>query len=405
MPMANELFNWLYRDLEDQASAILEPASFNYYRSGATKERTLARSRDAWAKYDFIPRIPVERKMVSSRSQFCTVDLAAPIYVAPMAFQSLLNSGAESKFALAANLVNVPYCLSSRTTTPINEVAEVAADPVEQKRLFGQLSGFHKYMLEHFWEKDKASPNSSKLFFQVYFMAEQEVTFQLAQEAKSSGFSLLFLTVDTPVLGMRLSDLKMGFVPPEGYADKLYDRLVAQGRQSSFNSSGEVPFQPKSRDNALNQDPAIGLGATRLLKDRVDLPVATKGVISQADLAIAIAHGAEGVVISNHGGRQLDDTIVTANTLWGFWDNFDPFRVSVDGGIANGADVVKALCMGAGSVGIGRNAAWAFASGGALGAAAYLIEVRIEIEYAMTLLGAGSVSELDRSYITPRMMP
>ncbi len=405
MPMANELFNWLYRDLEDQASAILEPASFNYYRSGATKERTLARSRDSWAKYDFIPRIPVERKMVSSRSQFCTVDLAAPIYVAPMAFQSLLNSGAESKFALAANLVNVPYCLSSRTTTPINEVAEVAADPVEQKRLFGQLSGFHKYMLEHFWEKDKASPNSSKLFFQVYFMAEQEVTFQLAQEAKSSGFSLLFLTVDTPVLGMRLSDLKMGFVPPEGYADKLYDRLVAQGRQSSFNSSGEVPFQPKSRDNALNQDPAIGLGATKLLKDRVDLPVATKGVISQADLAIAIAHGAEGVVVSNHGGRQLDDTIVTANTLWGLWDNFDPFRVSVDGGISNGADVVKALCMGAGSVGIGRNAAWAFASGGAPGVAAYLIEVRIEIEYAMTLLGAGSVSELDRSYITPRMMP
>ena len=200
--MANELFNWLYRDVEKQAKVILEPSNYNYYRSGAAREQTLARSKDSWAGYDFVPRIPVERKTISSRSQFCSVDLAAPIYVAPMAFQSLLNDGAESQFALAANLVNIPYCLSSRTTTPISEVAEVASDEAERKRLFGMLSGFHKHMLEHFWQYDEAISSRAKLFFQVYFMAEREVTFQLAKEAKSSGFSLLLLTVDTPVLGM-----------------------------------------------------------------------------------------------------------------------------------------------------------------------------------------------------------
>jgi isopentenyl diphosphate isomerase/L-lactate dehydrogenase-like FMN-dependent dehydrogenase len=96
----------------------------------------------------------------------------------------------------------------------------------------------------------------------------------------------------------------------------------------------------------------------------------------------------------------LDDTVPTADALWRLWDNFESSRVSVDGGLSNGADVVKALCMGAGSAGIGRNAAWAFAVGGAVGVASYLIELRIEIEYAMTLLGAASVSELDRSYLT-----
>lgn len=398
--MANELFNWLYRDIEDQARVILEPSNYNYYRSGATRERTLARSKDSWASYDFVPRIPIERKTVSSRSQFCSVELATPLYVAPMAFQSLLNSGAESQFALAANLVNVPYCLSSRTTTSISEVAEIASDEAERMRLFGQLSGFHKHMLEHFWQADEAISSGAKLFFQVYFMAEREVTFQLAEEAQLNGFSLFLLTVDTPVLGMRLSDLKMGFVPPEGYADKLYDRLVREGRLSSTKSADDIPFQPKSRDNALNQDPGIGLGALRLLKARVDLPVAAKGVIRQSDLYGALAEGADGVVISNHGGRQLDDTVLTADALWRLWDNFESSRVSVDGGISNGADVVKALCMGASSVGIGRNAAWAFAVGGALGLASYLIELRIEIEYVMTLLGVASVSELGRSDIT-----
>src|SRR5579884_244729 len=307
-------------DFEARAAERLDPGPLGYYAGGAADEVTLRDNVAAWQRLALRPRVLAGATDVDTTVRVLGRERAHPLIVAPMAFHGLGHPEAEGASARGAAAARAPFCLSTFATT---SAADLAA----------------------------AAPDATR-WFQLYVLRDRGVTRALVDAAIEHGFEALVLTVDAPVFGRRERDLRAGFAGAPSTA-------VPASRATGF-TGGLTQAQLSTL-----VDPDLGWRDVEWLADNTDLPVLVKGILDPDDAALARDHGAAGVVVSNHGGRQLDTVPSGADALPPVVDAVgDDLDVLVDGGIRRGTDVLKALALGARAVMVGRPVLWGLAVAG-----------------------------------------
>ncbi|MFQ5690418.1 MAG: alpha-hydroxy acid oxidase [Gemmatimonadota bacterium] len=354
-------------DFEAAARGALSPMAFGYYVGGAHDEITLRENHSAYDRITLRYRV---LRDVSSRSTAATVlgrAVSMPILVAPTGFQGLAHEDAEVGTARAAGAAGTVMILSTLSTTPMEDVAAAGGD----------------------------------VWFQLYVYKERELTAQLVRRAEAAGCGAIVLTVDAPLLGGRERDLRNRFQLPEGI---VVSNVLPAGKErlpESMSGSRLAAYVEEMFDASLDWDDLAWLC------ELTDLPVLVKGIVHPDDARMASEHGAAGVIVSNHGGRQLDTSPPTIEALprvleavASAWPGGPAGSVErgcavlVDGGIRRGTDVVKAIAMGADAVCVGRPVLWGLAVDGEAGVSRVLEILRNELDLAMGLCGASSVDEL-----------
>jgi isopentenyl diphosphate isomerase/L-lactate dehydrogenase-like FMN-dependent dehydrogenase len=343
-------------DFERAAAAKLDPGVLGYFAGGAGDELTLRDNVAAWGRWRLRPRVLAGVGTVSTETELLGAPLAAPILVAPVAYQRLVDPEGEVGMARAATAAGTVMTLSTLATTRPSELA--AALP------------------------------SGRRWFQLYCFKDEAVTRGLMEEAIDSGFEAIVLTVDAPRGGNRERDLRTGFEIP-----------ATVGVPSVAAAMGVERAVTIEETFAL-MNPGLGWSDLDELASECSLPVLVKGLLTAEDAELALAHGAAGVVVSNHGGRQLDRALATGDALSEVVEAVDGrAAVLVDGGIRRGIDVATALALGADAVLVGRPALWGLAAAGAEGARRVLELLRAELELALALCGCASPAELSRAHV------
>lgn len=340
-------------ELQEQAGAQLAPAVFDYYRGGADDELTLADNQAAYDRLRLRYRVLHDVSQVDTRVSLLGQEASLPVLVAPTAFHSLATPEGEVATARAAAQAGTVMVLSSLSNRPLEEVT--AAAP-------------------------------GRVWFQLYVVRDRGLTRDVVARAHAAGCQALVLTADAPRLGRRRKDVRNRFQLPPG--------LVLA------NLSKE-PLPASQSDSALANYFDLELDAGLTWKDvewlagLSPMPVLVKGLVRGDDAVRAVEHGAGGVVVSNHGGRQLDGSVATLDALGEVAEAVgDRTLVLVDGGVRRGTDVIKALCRGARAVLLGRPILWGLACAGESGALQVLEHVRAELERAMALCGVARVGDL-----------
>ena len=342
-------------DAERIAADVLDRGVLGYFAGGAGDELTLRENVEAWQRWRLRPRVLVDVSEVSTRIELLGDSLSMPILVAPAAFQRLLHAEGEVGMATAAAEAGTAMCLSTLATTRPRDVA-AAAPP-------------------------------GRRWFQLYCFRDEAVTRALVDEAVESGFEAIVLTVDAPPAGNRERDLRTGFrLPP----DLGVPSLVA--------AVGEKKLTIEEAFDLMTR--ALTWSDLEDLASEASVPVIVKGVLTAEDATLAVEHGAGGIVVSNHGGRQLDRSPATADALAEIVDAVEGrLPVLVDGGIRRGVDVALALALGADAVLVGRPVLWGLAAAGRSGSLRVLEILRAELELALALCGATSPAGLGRQHV------
>lgn len=348
------------RDWERAARGRLSRAAYDYFRSGAESERALKRNERAYRRWVVWYRVLVD---VAERDLATTVlghRVAMPILVAPTAYHKLAHPDGEVGTARAAAEVGSLFVASTLATTSLEEIAAHAAGP--------------------------------KLF-QLYVHKDRGFTRALVERAKAAGYGGLVLTVDTPLLGRRLRDERNGFALPPGLTmANLTDDTAEPGALGSMLAS----YVADRHDASLRWEDL------EWLRSLSDLPLVLKGVVRVDDAQRAAASGVSGLIVSNHGGRQLDAAPATLDALPGIAAAVgDRCEIFVDGGIRWGSDVFKALALGARAVLVGRPVLWALAVDGQAGVERWLRGMAADLSRTMALAGCRSLSEIRRDMVTP----
>jgi isopentenyl diphosphate isomerase/L-lactate dehydrogenase-like FMN-dependent dehydrogenase len=338
-------------DYEARAVERLEPGPHGYFAGGAGDERTLRANVAAWGEHRLLPRVLVDVHEVSTATTVLGTPVSMPVLVAPVALQKLAHPDGEAGMARAAAAAGTIMTLSTIATSRPSEVA-AGAPPAPR-------------------------------WFQVYVLADRGVTRALVEEAEACGFTALVLTVDAPRAGRRERDLRTGFAVPPGV--DMPAVTAALGGSAGVTPAGFFALM----DTTLTWDDL------EVFVEDSPLPVVLKGVHHPDDARRAVDRGVAGVVVSNHGGRQLDNVPATADLLGPVVDAVDgAAEVLVDGGIRRGTDVCAALALGARAVLVGRPALWGLTVDGEAGAQRVLSLLQAELELAMTLLGCARVQDV-----------
>jgi 4-hydroxymandelate oxidase len=340
--------------LEAAARERLDPGVYDYIAGGADAELSVAANLDAWSRLWLRPRVLRDVARVSTATSLLGSQLQVPLAVAPMAYHRMTHPDGEAASAAGAAAAGAPYICSTQATMSVEEVADAAPDAVR--------------------------------WFQVYVVRDRGWTAELVARAAAAGYRALVLTVDVPLLGTRLRDLRNDFRLPTGMAPA---NAPPAGAARQRELAADVLAQAGQFDPGLTPD-TIGW-----LAERSGLPVVVKGVLRGDDAVACLDAGAAAVVVSNHGGRQLDGVVATADALAEVAGAVgDRAEVYVDGGIRRGTDVVKALALGARAVLVGRPVLWGLAAGGAAGVDRVLSGLAGELRLAMALCGAVDVGDL-----------
>jgi 4-hydroxymandelate oxidase len=351
-------------DFETLARERMDPAAFDYYAGAAGDEQTLAENRLAFKRIMFRPRVLVDVTRVDPATSILGETLSFPVMLAPTAFNRLGHADGEMAAARAAAAARTVMVVSTMASSSLEEVAAAASGP---------------------------------LWFQLYVYREREVTREFVRRAESAGYRALMLTVDTPRLGRRERDTRNRFNLPPGITVRNLEaaRRPAEARWSDRSSFFEYAH------NLL--DPSLTWDALDWLRSITKLPVVLKGVLHADDADQAVKSGASAILVSNHGGRQLDGAIATIDALPEIADRVGGrVPLLLDGGIRRGTDVLKALALGARAVLIGRPYLWGLAAAGEAGVGRVLDLLRAELELAMALAGCPSVADIGPSLVTTR---
>ena len=342
-------------DFERLAESRLEPGAFGYYAGGADDELALAGNVAAWERLRLRPRVLVDVSEVATETTVLGTPVSMPLLVAPTALQRLAHPDGEPGMARAAASAGTLMCLSTLATATPEQVAA-------------------------------AAPGAPR-WFQLYVFRDRGVTRAYVEEAAEHGYSAIVLTVDAPRLGRRERDLRTGFrVPVE---------ITVPSMASLGNWEGATPLELLG---AI--DPSLTWTDLDELRSLSSLPIVLKGIQTAEDAGLACEHGVDAIVVSNHGGRQLDAVAPTAELLPEVVEAVaGRMEVYVDGGIRRGSDVVKALALGARAVLAGRAPLWGLTCDGEAGAARVLQLLREEIENALALCGCNSPEGVSPAHV------
>ena len=341
-------------DFERRAAEVLEPGVLGYYAGGAGDERTLRDNAAAFARHRLRPRVLVDVSGVDASTTVLGSKVSMPVLVAPTALHRLAHADGEPGTARAAAAAGTVYTLSTLATSRPSEC-----------RIDGAPQWFQLYVL-----KDRAVSNA------------------LLQEAVDAGFEAIVLTVDAPRAGRRERDFRTGFAVP------------ASVTMPAVQAATGAPVCPTPQEFFELVDTTLTWHALEELVNESPVPVIVKGVHTAEDALLAAEHGAAGVIVSNHGGRQLDAVPASLDMLPEVVDAVgDRVEVLVDGGIRRGTDVLVALALGAKAVLVGRPVLWGLACGGEQGVADVLRILHDEVELGLTLLGAPTPDDVGRAHL------
>jgi 4-hydroxymandelate oxidase len=350
-------------DLEQLARARLPALVWDYYASGADDERCVRKNREAFERVALHYRVLVDVARRDLATSVLGQPVALPVGVAPMAFHRLAHPEGELASVRAAGDAGAVFVLSTMSNTAVEDVVAAASGPV---------------------------------WFQLYVYRDRAATEALVRRVEAAGCRALVLTVDAPLIGRRERDVRNRFTLPPGLA------------MANLHAAGYARLAPAADDSALTAyvadllDPSLTWDTVGWLRSITTLPVVLKGLVRADDAVRAAEHGAAGIMVSNHGGRQLDAAPATLDVLPRIADAVaGRADVFLDGGIRRGTDVIKALALGARAVFVGRPILWGLAAGGRAGAAAALGLLRREIDLAMALCGCPSLASVTRDLVAP----
>jgi isopentenyl diphosphate isomerase/L-lactate dehydrogenase-like FMN-dependent dehydrogenase len=340
---------WDYERLAEQK---LPAGAFGYFAGGSGDEWTLQANVEAYGRYVLRPRVLVDVTEVTTRTTVLGTEVSMPLLVAPTALQRMAHPDGEVATARAAAAAGTVMCLSTIATATPREIAE-------------------------------AAPEAPR-WFQLYVFRDRSLTEELVRSISELGYSAVVLTADTPYAGRRERDVRNAFTIP---TDVVVPNLPAPDESSL----GRV-FDTMS--------PAITWRDVEEVASMSGLPVLVKGVLTAEDALLAAEHGAAGIVVSNHGGRQLDGVPATLDALPEVVEAVgDRAEVLIDGGIRRGTDVLKALALGASAAMAGRAVLWGLAVDGEAGVRRVLELLRAEIELGLALLGCRSPDEVGSGHV------
>jgi isopentenyl diphosphate isomerase/L-lactate dehydrogenase-like FMN-dependent dehydrogenase len=344
-------------DYEREAERVLDPGAFGYFAGGADDERTLRDNVEAFSRWHLRPRVLVDVGEVTTAATVLGREVSIPLLVAPTAFQRLANPEGEFATARAAASVGTVMCQSTLSSVTPDELA--AAVP------------------------------GARLWFQLYWSSDRGFTAELLAAVVEAGFEAVVLTVDFPAAGRRERDLRAAFALPD---DLAMPNIPGSLERRDFHAAlGEIV------------DPTLTWRDLEWLQERCPLPLLLKGILSAEDALLAAEHGAAGVIVSNHGGRQLDGVAASLDALPEVVEAVgERVEVLLDGGVRRGTDVLKALALGARAVLAGRAIVWGLAVAGEQGVREVLDLLRAEIALGLTHLGCRSPAEVTRAYVRPK---
>ncbi|MFG6197410.1 alpha-hydroxy acid oxidase [Nonomuraea sp. JJY05] len=336
---------WSLREFEAEARARLDPAHYDYFAGGADEEVTVRANEAAFARIGLLPRVLRGAAKLQTGLTLLGSRAAMPVLVAPTAFHRLADPEGERATARAAAAAETIMIVSMAATVAIEEVA--AAAP------------------------------GAELWFQLYVQPDLAFTEAVVRRAEAAGCKALVVTVDSPVLGRRERDLRNGF-------HDLPEHLCCENLRDG------------DRVRPIVMSPELSWEHIDRLREMTALPIAVKGVTHPVDARIALDHGVSAIMVSNHGGRQLDTVPAAIDLLPDVAAAVaGAVPVLLDGGIRRGTDVVKALALGATAVAVGRPVIWGLAADGERGVLRVLGRLRAEVEHALALCGCASIGDLD----------
>ena len=356
-------------DWEAKAAEMLEPGPFGYIAGGAGTEATMRANLEAFERRRLRPRMLAGNLERDLSIEVLGLRSPVPFLLAPIGVLSIAHPDAERALARASAATGVPLILSSAASTSMEDVAL-------------ELGGAPRW-------------------YQLYWFSDRGIAASLVDRAAEAGYSAIVVTLDTLILGWRPRDLRLGYLPflhGEGLAQFFSDPV--------FRSLLDTPPEEDvvgASVRALSLFSNLGLTWDDLdwLRERTELPILVKGILSAEDARTALEHGADGIVVSNHGGRQVDGAVASLDALIEVRDarGAGP-TVLMDSGIRGGSDVLKALALGADAVLLGRPYVYGLAVGGQAGVEAVIRQLAAEIDLTLALIGGRSVRELDRTAVT-----
>jgi 4-hydroxymandelate oxidase len=345
-------------DFEAIARGRMERAFYDYYAGGAEDELTLDANRGAFAEVFLRPRVLVDVSRIDTGLTVLGAPVSMPVLIAPTAFHRLAHPDGELATARAAGSEGTLMVASTIATYSLEEIARAATGP---------------------------------LWFQLYVYKDRSLARNLIHRAEKAGYRALCLTVDTPMLGRRERDTRNEFALPKGVHLRNFEDA---GLELAEMGESFAAYTTRQLDCSLTWD------AVEWLRGETTLPIILKGIIAAEDAVLAADRRVDGIIVSNHGGRQLDGTEATLRALPRVVDAVaGRAEVFMDGGVRRGTDVLKALALGARAVLVGRPCLWGLAAAGEEGVARVLAMFRQELALAMALCGCPDVDAIDRSLI------
>ncbi|HZU03197.1 MAG TPA: alpha-hydroxy acid oxidase [Ktedonobacteraceae bacterium] len=327
-------------DYEALAQACVEPAAWNYYQSGSDDEVTLCANRTAFERIRLRPRVLVDVQICDLRTTVLSTPISMPIMIAPTAFHRFAHPEGECATAQGAGNAGALMVVSTSSTFSLEDIARAASGP---------------------------------LWFQLY-VSNRKSSERLVHRAEAAGYRAIVLTVDSPRWGHKERSIRSGFSVPV---------------KANF-----------TEEDATEELVPLTWESLAWLRSLTSLPIVLKGILTAEDALLAVEHGVNGIVVSNHGGRQLDGASASVEVLPEVVEAVaGRCEVYLDGGIRRGTDVLKALALGARAVLVGRPILWGLAAKGAEGVSHVLNLLHSELELAMVLAGRPTIASIDSSLV------